>query len=161
MMLCAAGASLGQSDLVLSQFLEADVVVVAAPGHELAQRHAVPMVELAQFRCAGAATQDFRNDALFGPGAGENASAFMANDYEALLPLALGGHAVLVAPAFVVRRALDEGRLVQLDMEKAFRVEFVTVMTTAASASPILAKIAGYASDLGDAVMAEWRGRLH
>jgi DNA-binding transcriptional LysR family regulator len=158
MLLCAEGPRLADSEFVSARFLDDEAVMVAAPDHPLAGEAAISMARLAQFRCAGAATQDFRNSVLFGPDADDdNIGAFMANHYEALLPLALAGKAVLAAPTFVVRDAVDQGRLVQLDVTQRFEVAFVTVTTRAASVSPILLKIAGYARELGDEVQAEWR----
>jgi DNA-binding transcriptional LysR family regulator len=158
MVLCAFGPSLEQSDLVYARFLDAEVVVVAAPSHPLVAERAIPLERLMQTRCAGAATADFRNASLFGAEDDDNnVSAFMANDYEALMPLALAGMAVLVAPSFVVAEALAAGRLVRLDLERQFSVEFVTVTTRAASVSPILTRIARYARELAQEVQAEWR----
>jgi DNA-binding transcriptional LysR family regulator len=161
-LLCAAGPRVEESGLVLSRFLEADVVVAAAPGHPLTLEASVPLPKLAEFPCAGAATEDFRNAVLFDSEiGGEALSAFMANDYGALLPLALAGRAVLVAPSFVMREDLDAGRLLELPIGRLFKVAFVTVMTEAASTSPILDRIARYARELGDELQAEWRRRHH
>jgi len=91
------------------------------------------------------------------PSAAVKLDAYTANDFDALMPLVRGGHAVLITPSFFVQEALRSGELVQLDVAWAASVEYGCYTTHAASFSPILAKITRYAVELGDELQQEWR----
>jgi DNA-binding transcriptional LysR family regulator len=143
LVLCAYGPHVGDPPLVATRLLSAQMVVVAAPDHPLAGEQAIAPDRLAQFRCAGAATSVFRNDVILGleDEGGDDLSAFMANDYRALLGLALAGRCVLVAPSFVARAALAERQLVRLDVAWSREFHVVSVCTRAGAVSPIIGRI--------------------
>jgi DNA-binding transcriptional LysR family regulator len=160
LVLCALGPHVDDPPLITSKLLSAEMVVVAAPDHPLAGQRGVEPARLAEFRCAGAATSAFRNTVLLGSAGEEDGlSAFMANDYRALLGLTLSGRCVLVAPSFVVREALAARRLVRLDVAWACEFSVVSVCTRAAAAAPIIARIIGHARDFAAELTAESSSR--
>jgi DNA-binding transcriptional LysR family regulator len=156
LVLCALGPHVGEPPLVTTQLLTAEMLVLAAPSHPLVGERAITAERLAMFRCAGAATSVFRNSVLFELDAeDEDLSAYMANDYRALLGLAEAGRCVLVAPSFVARAALAEGRLVRLDVAWSRQFAAVSVCTRAAAASPIIGRITALARELTAELEAE------
>jgi hypothetical protein len=68
----------------------------------------------------------------------------------------LAGHATLITPSFYVQEALRSGDLVRLDVAWTAVEGYGCYTTHAARLSPILAKITGYAVELGGAIQQEW-----
>jgi DNA-binding transcriptional LysR family regulator len=160
LVLCAFGPHVGDPPLVTTQLLTAAMLCLAAPDHPLARERAIAPQQLSEFRCAGAATSVFRNTVLFGADPDDdNLSAYMANDYRALLGLATAGRCVLVAPSFVVGAAVAEGRLVRLDVDWSHEFSVVSVCTRAAAVSPIIARIIALVRQLAADLEAEASGQ--
>lgn len=152
-------ASAGPSPLVYVEALQAEVIFVAAPNHPLASRGRISLDQLAEHPCAGPNTPGF-TVSTFLERSSEMLDAYTANDFEALLPLALAGHATLMTPSFFVQRALEVGELVRLDLDWSGFTSFGCYTTQAASYAPILAAITNYAVQFGQAIQQEWRDSL-
>lgn len=149
LVLCSADAS--NSSLAYVEALQAELMFVASPGHPLASERAISIERLAEFPCAGPSFAGYTASTFLGwPSA--NLDAYTANDFEALMPLVLAGHAALIAPAFFVREALQSGTLVRLDVRWTGAISYGCYTTQAASFSPILAKITNYVVELGEAM---------
>lgn len=157
LVLCAQPRGLPGSPLVYQEIIRAQTAIVASPDHPLAAQSGLTVGDLSKFKCAGTAIKGFTNAELLG-GEEDNLGAYTTNDYDAFLPLACAGEAVLVAPSFVVQPFLADGRLVELDIEWSLEVGFGAVTTHAVSFSPVLSKIARYAHDIGAQIQAEWPG---
>ncbi len=155
LVLCVADAS--TSGLAYVETMRADLIFVASPAHRLAGEHSISIERLAEFPCAGPSLPRFAISALLNqaPAAG-GLEAYTANDFDALMPLVLAGHAALITPSFYVQAALRRGDLIRLDVAWTAAEGFGCYTTPAARFSPILAKITGYAVELGAAIQAEW-----
>jgi DNA-binding transcriptional LysR family regulator len=153
--LCGAVAS---SDLAYVEALRAELIFVGAPTHPLAFERRISIDRLAEFPCAGPNTPGYTVSGFLGrPSEIETLDAYTANDFEALTPLARAGHAVLMTPSFIVQDALRAGDLVRFDVDWTGATSFGCYATRATSFSPILAKVARYAAELGEAIQREWR----
>jgi DNA-binding transcriptional LysR family regulator len=140
--------------------LRAELMFVASPTHPLAAERPISIERLSEFPCAGPSLPGYTaSEFLRRASAADTLDAYTANDFDALMPLVCAGHAVLITPSFFVQEALRSGELVRLGVEWAGAVEYGCYTTHAASFSPILAKITGYAVELGDAIQQEWRDR--
>lgn len=149
-----------QSDgaLVYVEALRAEIMFVASPTHPLASERSISIERLAEFPCAGPSMPGFTTSELLGQtSAADRLDAYIANDFDALMPLVRAGHAALIAPSFFVRGAIRAGELVRLDVDWTGTAAFGCYTTHAASFSPILAEITRYAVELGEAIQQEWR----
>jgi DNA-binding transcriptional LysR family regulator len=154
--LCVADAP--SSALAYVEAMRAELIFVASPAHPLASEHSISVPRLAGFPCAGRSTPGHTASALLAPAsAAASLDAYTANDFDALMPLVLAGHATLITPSFYVQTALRSGDLVRLDVAWTAAEEYGCYTTHAARFSPILAKITAYAVELGVAIQAEWR----
>lgn len=146
------------SPLAYVEAIRAELIFVAAPAHPLASERSISIARLAEFPCAGPSVPGYAISALLAqPSAGGGLAAYTANDFDALMPLVLAGHAMLITPSFYVQEALRSGDLVRLDVAWSAVEGFGCYTTQAARLSPILAKITGYAVELGRAMQHEWR----
>jgi len=156
LVLCATDAS--NSVLTYVETMRAELMFVAAPSHPLAAERSISIERLAEFRCAGSSIPGYTASAFLGcEAASGNLDAYMANDFDALMPLVRAGHAILIVPSFLVGEALRSGELVRLEVAWAATHAFGCYTTHAASFSPILANITGYAVELGEAIQREWQ----
>jgi DNA-binding transcriptional LysR family regulator len=156
LVLCVGDAT--DSALAYVEAMRAELIFVASPAHPLASEHAISIARLAEFPCAGPSLPRYTVSALLAeaPAAG-GLEAYTANDFDALMPLVLAGHATLITPSFYVQAALRSGDLVRLDVAWTATEGYGCYTTQAARLSPILAKITGYAVELGGAIQEEWR----
>ena len=146
------------SPLAYVEAIRAELIFVAAPAHPLASERSISIARLAEFPCAGPSVPGYAISALLAqPSAVGGLAAYTANDFDALMPLVLAGHAMLITPSFYVQEALRSGDLVRLDVAWSAVEGFGCYTTQAARLSPILAKITGYAVELGRAMQHEWR----
>jgi DNA-binding transcriptional LysR family regulator len=160
LVMCGAQApsALTASGLAYVEALRAEVIFTGSPAHPLASEHRISIDRLAEFPCAGSNVPGFTPSAFLGrPSATETLDAYMANDFEALMPLVHAGHATLMTPSFFVQRALRAGELVRFDVDWTGTTSFGCYTTQAASFSPILAEITRYAVEFGEAIQQTWR----
>jgi DNA-binding transcriptional LysR family regulator len=158
LVLCTANPPNGSLAYVAA--LRAELMFVASPAHPLASEGPISIERLSEFPCAGPSLPGYTaSEFLRRASAADRLDAYTANDFDALMPLVRGGHAVLIAPSFFVQETLRSGELVRLDVAWRGTVEYGCYTTHAASFSPILAKIMSYAIELGDAIQREWRDR--
>jgi DNA-binding transcriptional LysR family regulator len=156
--LCAADAS--NTSLAYVEAMQAELMFMASADHPLASERSITIERLAEFPCAGPNIPGQTASVFLGrESAAGSLDAYLANDFEALMPLVRAGHAVLVAPCFFVYQALRSGRLVRLDVAWTVPVGYGCYTTRAASFSPILAKISSYAVEIGDTLQQEWRAK--
>jgi DNA-binding transcriptional LysR family regulator len=154
--LCAYDPS--NSVLNFVETMRAELIIVASPSHPLAAERSISIERIAQFPCAGSSIPGYTASAFLGrEAASGNLDAYMANDFDALMPLVCAGHAILIVPSFLVGEALRSGELVRLDVVWAATYTFGCYTTHPASFSPILARITGYAVEFGEAIQREWR----
>ena len=141
---------------VVHTILEAPAIFVASPSHPLASERRISIQRLAQFKCGGSPSPGSSNARLLGYES-ENLGKYTASHYDLLLPLALSGDAVLVAPSFVVQPYLEAGEMVILDVQWRYDVKFHFVATRAASFSPIVAEIREHTQAICDQLRDDWR----
>jgi DNA-binding transcriptional LysR family regulator len=154
--ICALGDALEDPNLVATEVLRTHAVAVAHPSHPLVGEGRIPMARFAEFPSAGSGMRGFTNAAVLGLSPGKSRLLqYQANDYAPLLELALGGHATLLAPLFVVQPYLDDKRLERIDLDWRFPVSFAAIATRAASYSPIISRVIGHASAIGKALQEE------
>lgn len=144
--------------LAYVEALRAEVIFVAAPTHPFASERGISIDRLAELPCAGPNTPGSTVSVFLGrPSDTKTLDAYTANDYDALMPLVLAGHAALMAPALFVQQALRAGALVRLDVSWTATTSWGCYTTQAVSYSPILHKITRSAVELGGAIQQEWR----
>jgi DNA-binding transcriptional LysR family regulator len=146
----------GQIDMDLGRGLVAEPlfsmvpIAVASPRHPLAQEQAISPERFAQFPSAGTRASGVSNAMMLG--LAEDRGDFHrydANDFNALLPLAIAGCATLIVPPMIAQPHLESGALVKLDINVPFEVPFVAVTTQVNSDAPIVRRIIGLARALG------------
>jgi DNA-binding transcriptional LysR family regulator len=153
--ICAVADEVADDDLVVTNVLTTDGVAVARPEHPLAGRRRVSVAEFAEFASSGVILPQFTNREVLGlPTDGNKLLQYQSNDYEPLIHLALLGRSTLLAPAFVVEPYLRDGRLVQIELDWAFRVSFAALATRTASASPVVSRAIRHAAAVGAALQA-------
>jgi DNA-binding transcriptional LysR family regulator len=156
LVLCATDDS--NSVLSYVETMRAEVMFVASAGHPLAAERSISIDRLAAFPCAGSSTPNYTASSFLGrEAASGHLDTYMANDFDALMPLVRAGHTTLIVPSFLVGEALRSGELARLDVAWTATQAFGCYTTHAASFSPILAKITGYAVELGEAIQREWQ----
>jgi DNA-binding transcriptional LysR family regulator len=108
-----AGHSPGErnTELDVADVFTAGSVVVAAAGHPLTRLNRVSLDDLREHRFSGLLQGHASARGVDDP---ERMSFYQSNCFDAVLPIVAAGHAVLMAPSFVVRRQLEAGTLVQL-----------------------------------------------
>jgi DNA-binding transcriptional LysR family regulator len=154
LVLCPTDAS--NSALAYVETMQAEVMFVASPTHPLATERSISIERLAEFPCAGPSSPGYAASTFLGQVAALGGlDAYTANDFDALMPLVLAGHAALITPSFFVQEALHAGALVRLDVAWTAVQGYGCYTTHAASFSPILAKITSYAVELGEAIQRE------
>lgn len=140
-------------DLVVTELFSARTFALASPAHPLAQERAISHQRLLEFPIAGprikGAVRSLRRSEQ-----GESIPRYEANDYDALIPLALAGTATLLAPSFVVRPYVERGDLVALDLELP-RVTYAAITNEVNSFSPIVREIIRLALAASNALFAE------
>jgi DNA-binding transcriptional LysR family regulator len=146
--ICAAPPDLVKN-LVASEILTASIVAVASPSHPLASERHLSVKRLLDFPLAGPRLKSVPNSAFRMADEHDTITQYDANDYDALIPLALNGLATLIAPDFVVRPHLESGALVELDLELS-PVPIAVVTSEANSFSPIVKEIIRRARDVGN-----------
>jgi DNA-binding transcriptional LysR family regulator len=139
--------------------LAAPAIFVASPTHPLAREPNISIERLSQFKCGGSHSPRSANSSLLGLES-DNLDMYTASHYDILLPIVLAGEAVLLAPSFIVQKYLESGELVVLDVQWRLDVIFHAITTRAASFSPMLRKVCGYAHEVGDTLRDDWRHSL-
>jgi DNA-binding transcriptional LysR family regulator len=139
---CAADAAPASSGLTYVKAMSAELVFVAAPGHPLASERSISIDRLSEFPCAGPNVPgNTAAELLRRPGCAENLNAYMANNYDALMPIVQFGRVALIAPDFAVEAAIRSGEVVRLDVDWQASSDYGCYTTQAASFSPVLAEI--------------------
>jgi DNA-binding transcriptional LysR family regulator len=139
--------------LIAQPLFKTGGVVVARPDHPLVALAAVSTADFMRFPSAGVKVTELETaDVLSLPGG--HVDHYLANDYDALIPLALAGAATLLAPTFIVRPYLLTGELVRLNIEVSITVTIVALATRTGMYSPIIAKLTRDAARIGEALQA-------
>jgi DNA-binding transcriptional LysR family regulator len=141
---------------VVELILEAPSVFVVSPSHPLAMERDISVARLAEFRCGGSPSPGSSNARLLGFES-ENLGKYTASHYDFLLPLALSGDAVVLAPIFVVQGYVETGEMVILDVRRRIHAKFYFVSTRAASFSPIVREVREHARAIGAQLRDDWR----
>lgn len=158
--ICAPGEAVEGTVVLATELFRSKRVAAAAPGHPLAGRRRVPVAELTGYRRAGGATLQLDTAELsgfldhFAPGP----RPYTSNYFEALLPLAVAGKTIMIAPRFLLRPLVAAGALVELDIDWDHELTFAATTMRSARFSPILNKIVRYAAEVGAELEADWRG---
>ena len=111
-----------QHDLV--DIFTATSVLAAAPGHPLARMNKVTVENLREHRTCGFLPAHAKALGMGEPGW---VSFYEANCFDAVLPIVAAGHAVLVAPLFVVRPHVEAGALAVLPCDLAFEITYSAI----------------------------------
>jgi DNA-binding transcriptional LysR family regulator len=138
-----SGGAIDDPRLVVTKLLDLEMAAVACPSHPLVGAGPISFEQFTRHRHSGppaALTLDF-----FGLSSNNLAPYYTANDYEAITPLVLAGLTTLVAPLFVVRPLIDEGRLARIDVALDLDLDLVAVCTRASASAPIIRHIIGHA----------------
>jgi DNA-binding transcriptional LysR family regulator len=140
-------------DLVYKVTFTSKLLAVANPAHPLAEERGITPARFAAFPSAGTANRRGTNIDLLGVDRQHNElTHYVANDFQALLPLVLEGLATLIAPRFVVRPFLEAGSLVALDIDVGLEARFAAITSPAAASSPIVQQIINRAVEVGRAL---------
>jgi DNA-binding transcriptional LysR family regulator len=116
------GAGNPQLDLV--DVFTATSVVVAAPHHPLAGMRKVSLDDLREHRICGLLPAHAK---ALGMGEAEWAPFYESNCFDALLPIVAAGHAVLIAPMFVVGPHIEAGALAALPCDWAIKLAYSAI----------------------------------
>jgi DNA-binding transcriptional LysR family regulator len=116
------GACDPQHDLV--DVFTTTSVVVAAPGHPLARVNQVSVDDLREHRTCGFLPAHAK---ALGLGEPDWESFYQSNCFDAVLPIVVAGHAVLIAPLFVVRPLVEAGALAVLPGGWTFDVTYSAI----------------------------------
>jgi DNA-binding transcriptional LysR family regulator len=144
------GLGLGKG-LVATPLFSMTPIAVASPDHPLAQARRIPAERFAQFPSAGTRAGGVSNGKMLGLDEGlGDFHRYDANDFNALMPLAVAALATLIVPPNLAQPYLDSGALVRLDIEITFEVPFIAVTTQVNSHAPIIRRIVDLARSLGD-----------
>lgn len=142
--------------MVVQPILEAPAVFVSSPGHPLATERRISANRLAEFKCAGSHSPQ-SSDTKFLAADNRNFGMYTATHYETLLPMALAGHAILLAPSFVVQDYVEANTLVVLDVDWRATIKFNMITTYAGSVSPVVRCIGEHARQICENLDGEWR----
>ncbi len=145
------------SAYVVEPILKTPVVFVASPSHPLASERRISIARLAEFKCGGSQSPGSSIATRLGFES-ENLGMYTASHYEIILPLALCGDAVVLAPTFVVQPYLLSGEMVMLDVQLRLEQTVHFGTTRAASFSPIVREIRDQARAIGQQLADDWNG---
>ncbi len=143
---------------VTTEVLRAEHIVVAAPTHPLAAQSQVTISELANHKCAGGFSLRFRSPERPKYYLGlesEFEHLYTSNNTLCLIPLAVAGLTILVAPAFTLAPYIEAGELVRLNVDWTQEAVFAATMVPSSRYSPILNAIVVEAQDVGRSLMRE------
>jgi molybdate transport repressor ModE-like protein len=146
--ICAVGAKVALETLIVTEIFTTEAVAVAAPAHPLAGRRSISRDQFAAYPASGVTLESLGNAEVLEVAPGR-IDQYVANDYDALIPLALAGLSTLMAPWFLVRPQVEAGDLVRLDLAFHFRVSFAAIATRAGTYSPIITKLIRDAAEIG------------
>jgi DNA-binding transcriptional LysR family regulator len=149
--ICSIGAKVDLESLIVTEIFTTEAVAVAAPGHPLAGRRSISRDQFATYPASGVTLEALGNAEVLEVAPGR-VDQYMANDYDALIPLALAGLSTLMAPWFLVRPLVEAGDLVRLDLAFQFRISFAAIATRAAAYSAIITKLIRDAAGIGRAM---------
>jgi DNA-binding transcriptional LysR family regulator len=161
MIILANGAVIGERDLLSFDIMEEPGVAVACPDHPLTARTHISIAEFASYDIVASATSSTAPPMLYAmPEISQLRHAkrpfkprVVTNDLDTTMALVSQGVAIYAGPEHVVRPALDAGHVVRLDVDWSFTYRAVAAMTPAASLSPILRQVVGYAQEVGGAML--------
>jgi DNA-binding transcriptional LysR family regulator len=139
-----AGHSPGErnNELDVADVFTAQSVVVAAAGHPLTQLDKVSLDDLREHRFSGLL---HGHASALGVDDPEGTSFYQSNCFDAVLPIVAAGHAVLMAPSFVVRRQLEAGTLVQLACDWTVEVTYSAIANRGVAETPTIQALIGAA----------------
>jgi DNA-binding transcriptional LysR family regulator len=136
--ICAVPTPELVEDLFVSEIFTGAGIAVASPDHPLANERSLTVKRFLEFPAAGPRIRGAARSVL--RLADEHEPQYDANDYDALIPLALKGLATLIAPDFVLRPYVESGALVQLDLELS-PIPYAAITNEVNSFSPIVREI--------------------
>jgi DNA-binding transcriptional LysR family regulator len=153
----ANGPVEGEKDLIAFDVMDEPGVAVACPGHPLAGRSKISIAEFAEHDLIGTATSSTSTPLLYAmPEISQMRYAkrpfrprIVTSDLDTTMELVRQGLAIYAGPEHIVRPSLDLGSVVRLDVDWSFTYRAVAAMTPAASLSPLLRQIVGYAQEVG------------
>ncbi len=153
----ANGPVIRDPDLISFDVMEEPGVAVACPDHPLAGKSRISIAEFAEHHIVASATSSTAPPMLYAmPEITQVKLAkrpfkprVVTNDLDTTLEMVRQGLAIYAGPEHVVRPSLDRGEVVRLDVDWSFTYRAVAAMTPAASLSPILRQVVGYAQAVG------------
>jgi DNA-binding transcriptional LysR family regulator len=158
LIVCAVGEEIADDSLVVTPIMTANATAVSSPTHVLAGVRPISIAHFAEFRSAGANIADYTNASVLGVNDWHaKPSHYSSNTYEPLIELAIHGSCTLLAPYCIVKPFIDDGKLVVLDLDWRFTVQFVTIASRVTNYSPIISKLISYAAEIGSLVQNETR----
>jgi DNA-binding transcriptional LysR family regulator len=146
--ICAAPPDLVK-DLTVSEIATVTVIAVASPSHALAHERPLSVKRFLEFPIAGPRLKGVPRIVFRMADENDAITQYDANDFEALIPLALSGLATLIAPNYVVQPHVESGALVELDLE-FFPVPLAVLTNEANSSAPIVKEIIRRTRELAD-----------
>jgi DNA-binding transcriptional LysR family regulator len=152
--ICAVASPELGKDLIVSEIFTAPPVVVASPSHPLANERPLSIKRFLEFPVAGLKIKVLARSVLR-MADDDSITRYDANDYDALMPLALNGLATLIAPDFVARPHIESGALVELGVEFLFPIPYAAVTNEVNSFSPIVKEIIRRAQEAGNSFRSE------
>jgi DNA-binding transcriptional LysR family regulator len=114
----------GRSQLDVVDVFTTTSVVAAAPHHPLARLNKVSLDDLRQHRTCGLLQA---HATTLGLGEPEWVSFYESNCFDALLPIVAAGHAVLIAPMFVVKPHIERGALAALPCDWSVELNYSAI----------------------------------
>jgi DNA-binding transcriptional LysR family regulator len=147
--ICAVPSQHLVRELIVTEIFTANPVAVASPTHALANERPISVERFLEFPSAGPKIKGVTSRVLRRADEREPVAQYDANDYDALIPLAIEGLATLVAPDFVTRRYVESGALVRLDLDLS-SVPYAAVTNEMNSFSPIVREIIRRAQAAGE-----------
>jgi DNA-binding transcriptional LysR family regulator len=122
---------------------------VVAPGHPLTRLNKVGIDDLRAHRCCGLLPGQAT---ALGLAESEWLSFYQSNCFDAVLPIVTGGHAVLIAPSFVVQRQIDAGALAALPFDSTIEITYSAIanrgVASTKAVQTLIAAARGCAADL-------------
>lgn len=162
MILVADTAIAAEVGLVNYIVIEEPGIAVAAPGHPLEGKAGISVAEFGSYNVIGSATSSTSTPVLYTmPELSRKTRThkgfdpmIVTNDLETTLDLVRKGVCIYAGPAHVVMPSIHRGELSRLDVDWSFTYRAVAAMTVAASLSPMLRQIVGYAQTVGSNLVA-------
>ncbi len=166
LILVAETAVATEVGLVSYIVIEEPGVAVAAPGHPLEGRAGISVAEFGSYNVIGSAISSTSTPMLYTmPELSHETRThngfnpmIVTNDLETTLDLVRRGIGVYAGAAHAVMPSIQRGELVRLDVDWSYTYRAVAAMTVAASLSPMLRQIVGYAEAVGSELMAASAG---